>query len=116
MTRSAARSSLSGSIRPDDDPDPVEPLECDRAGVERYAGWFEPSDVSWGTLEADGDSGVALALRIDATASERGETASIRLTNVADRVVNTGNNQKYSVEVYTESGSSWREESGSIGV
>jgi hypothetical protein len=98
--------SLAGAIRPDGDPDPIEPLECERAGVERYDGWFEPSDVVWGNLEADGDGGdgVALALRIDDTAYGRGETASIRLRNVADRIVNTGNRRKYSLEVYTESG------------
>jgi hypothetical protein len=94
--------SLSGSIRPGEDPDPAEPLECDRTGVERYDGWFEPSDVAWGTLE-DNDS-ARLALRIDDIAYERGETASIRLWNVADEIVNTGNSRKYSIEYYTESG------------
>lgn len=98
--------SLAGAIRPDGAPDPIGPLECERAGVERYDGWFEPSDVVWGDLEADGDGGdgVALALRIDDTAYGRGETASIRLRNVADRIVNTGNRRKYSLEVSTESG------------
>jgi hypothetical protein len=96
--------SLAGAIRPDGAPDPIGPLECERAGVERYDGWFEPSDVVWGDLEADGGDGVALALRIDDTAYGRGETASIRLRNVADRIVNTGNRRKYSLEVYTESG------------
>ena len=113
--------SLPGAIRPDGDPEPIAPLECDRAGVERYAGWFEPDDVAWGDfgdgdgnggdssgdVDGGGDSsgdGPALALRIDDTAYERGETASIRLWNVADRLVNTGNSRKYALEVYTESG------------
>ena len=113
--------SLPGAIRPDGDPEPIAPLECDRAGVERYAGWFEPDDVAWGDfgdgdgnggdssgdVDGGGDSsgdGPALALRIDDTAYERGGTASIRLWNVADRLVNTGNSRKYALEVYTESG------------
>lgn len=91
---------LEGYVRPDSDPTPIDPLECDADGVQRYPAFFD--DVVWGDVEHDGDP--SLALRIAVTEYEHGDTARIRLTNVADRTIDTGNSEKYSIQAYTESG------------
>lgn len=96
---------LEGYVRPGSDPVPIDPLECDADGVERHPAFFDDTEVAWGDIERDGDP--TLALRIGATEYEYGDTARIRLTNVADRTVNTGNSDKYNLQTYTESG--WRD-------
>lgn len=93
---------LEGYIRPDGDPDPIDPLECDADGVERHPAFFDDNEVTWGDVEHDGDP--ALALRIGETEYGYGDTARIRLTNVADRTIDTGNGAKYNLQAYTEAG------------
>jgi len=97
--------SLEGYIRPDGEPAAIDSFECDADDVERHPAFFDDEDVVWGDVERDGDP--ALALRIGATDYEYGDTARIRLTNVADRTVDTGNSAKYNLQAYTESG--WRD-------
>ncbi|CAI50600.1 uncharacterized protein NP_5018A [Natronomonas pharaonis DSM 2160] len=93
---------LTGHVRPDDDPEPVPPLDCDAEEVERHPQGVDEAEIEWGTVEADSDP--ALALRVDEPAYEYGETATIRLTNVADRFVDTGNRNKYNLQVSTDDG------------
>lgn len=92
----------SSYVRPDSDPDPVAPLECDESGVRRHDQWYDEETVRWGDFEADSD--VALSLRVDALEYAYGETATVTLTNVADESVETGNRAKYNFQVYTEDG------------
>jgi hypothetical protein len=94
--------SLDGSIRPDTEADPIESLECDRSNVHRHQQAFDEDDLVWGDVGRDGR--VTLGLRIDDTELGYGDTARLRLTNVADEVVHTGNRAKYNVQAYTENG------------
>ena len=92
----------SSYVQPDGEPDPVAPLECDEAGIRRHDQWYDEGTVRWGDFEVDGD--VALSLRVDAPEYAYGDAATVTLTNVADRSVETGNRAKYNVQVYTEDG------------
>lgn len=92
----------SGYVRPDAEPDPVPPLECDESGVRRHDQWYDEETVRWGDFEVDGD--VALSLRVDALEYAYGETATVTLTNVSDEPVETDNRAKYNLQVYTEDG------------
>lgn len=94
--------SLDGAIRPETDPDPIDPLDCDRSGVDRHYQGFEASEATWGTTEADGRP--VFALRIEDTEFRHGDTVRIRLTNVADRIVATGNSAKYNLQALTTAG------------
>ncbi len=94
--------SLEGAIRPETEPDPIGPLECDREDVERHYQGFEESELAWGDFERDGE--VAFGLRIEDTEYDYGDTARIRLTNVADGTEHTGNRAKYNLQAYTEAG------------
>lgn len=86
---------LEGFVRPEDEPATVPaPLDCPDDGTERMP---SRSDVTWGET-------AALAMRVDRLAVERGETVSVRMTNVTDGEVTTGNDSKYGLEVYTEAG------------
>ncbi len=95
-------SSLEGVIRPETEPDPIEALECDREDTERHYQGFDDPDLAWGDLERDGEP--AFGLRIEHTEYDYGETARIRLTNVADGTEHTGNRAKYNLQAYTEAG------------
>ncbi|MFO7926853.1 hypothetical protein [Natronomonas sp.] len=94
--------SLDGVVRPDGDPEPIAALECDEEGVERHYSGFDSDDLAWGTVERDDDP--ILALRIDHPDYEYGDEARVRLTNVADRPIETGNDAKYNLQAYTEAG------------
>lgn len=102
---------LEGDVRPEEDPAPVEPLECEKEGFERHWRDFDEDDVRYGELDVDGES--AFALRVEETRYERGDTARIRLQNVSDREHSTGNRHKYAFEVYTEEG--WQDVRGHVG-
>jgi hypothetical protein len=94
--------SLEGSIRPETEADPIEPLECDRPGVERHQQAFDETEMVWGNVKQDGE--VTFALRIDDTAFDYGDTARIRLENVGDEAAYTGNRAKYNIQVFTDAG------------
>jgi hypothetical protein len=94
--------SLAGAVRPGGDAEPRSPLECDEAGVQRHSQMFEEPELSWGKTVQDGKP--ALALRIDEITHARGDTATIRLTNVSDGLVETGNRAKYNFQAHAESG------------
>jgi hypothetical protein len=95
-------SDLPGHVRPEGDPEPVAPLECEKEGNQRHAQWFEEADLQWGDLEVDGET--VLSLRVEELEYAYGETVRIDLTNVTDRVVDTGNRHKYNLQVYTDEG------------
>lgn len=97
--------SLEGSIRPEAEADPLEPLECGRSNVHRHPQAFDSENLRWGDFWHEGR--VALGLRIDDTAYECGDTTRIELTNVTDESVYTGNSAKYNVQAYT--GDGWQD-------
>jgi len=94
--------SLPGYVRPDSEPEPIPALECDREDIERHPQGFEEDRLTWGTVDQEGEP--IFALRIERTDYEYGDTARIRLTNVADEQLATGNSAKYNLQAYTESG------------
>lgn len=93
---------LPGHISPGEEPEPVAPLVCEDEPFERHPQGFDAEAVHLGDLERGG--GVDLALRVDASTYELGETVHVRLVNVADEPIPTGNRQKYNLQVYTETG------------
>lgn len=101
---------LAGHVRPDGDPEAVEPLDCPEDDFERHYPGYDGS-VHVGAFESDGET--TLAMRVDESTYERGDTATVRMTAVADEVVDTGNADKYNLEVYTEEG--WQEVRGGEG-
>lgn len=94
--------SLEGGIRPETEPDPIEPLECNRADVERHYQGFEESELVWGNLERGSEA--VFGLRIEATEYDYGDTVRIRMTNVVGGTEHTGNGAKYNLQAYTEAG------------
>lgn len=103
---------LPGYVRPSGDPRTVpDPLVCD-GEFERH--WSPDDDVAWGELvHEDGDP--LLAMRIEnpqyggddgdrALEFERGDEVRVTMRTVADRPVDTGNRNKYGLEVLTEDG------------
>lgn len=91
---------VAGYVRPEDDPESVEPLVCEKPDVERHGSWFD--EVGYGDATVDGET--VATLRVDSLEYERGDTVTIRFTNVSDREFTTGNRHKYNLEVYTEDG------------
>jgi hypothetical protein len=102
---SPAPEDLPGNVRPDEDPAPVEPLSCDRAGVERHDQRFDEDDRRWGDYDDGGTT--TLALRVDDLVYDYGDTLNVSLTNVADEPVETGNSAKYNLQVLT--GDGWQD-------
>lgn len=100
---------LPGYVAPETDSEPIEPLECPDEAFERHWQGFDEPDVRRGDLEVDSET--KLAMRVADTEYERGDTVSIRLVNVSDETVDTGNRNKYNLQVYTED--SWQEVRGS---
>lgn len=94
--------SLDGQIRPEGDPVPIGSLACEEEGVRRQPQGFDESEVVWGDVGRANEP--SFALRIGATDYERGDTASIKLTNVADEKRFTGNRAKFNLQAYTDSG------------
>lgn len=100
---------LPGHIHPEDDePEPVEPLECDDEEFVRHDQRFEEDAIRMGDLEQDGE--VVLSIRVGDMEYERGETLDVALTNVSDREIETGNSAKYNLQVYTQDG--WQDVRG----
>lgn len=102
-------SELPGYVRPEADPEPTSPLSCDRKETKRHDQWYDEADVQWGDYEGKGDhydgpDGTVLSLRVEDREYEYGETATITLTNVAGESVETGNHEKFNLQVYTEDG------------
>lgn len=105
---SADPGELDGYVQPGGDPAPVEPLECDDEAFERHYAGYDDGTVQSGEIDEEGDP--ALALRVEETEYERGDIVTIRLINVANEIVETGNSAKYNLEVYTEAG--WQDVRG----
>ncbi|PSP93191.1 hypothetical protein BRC84_05300, partial [Halobacteriales archaeon QS_1_68_44] len=99
---SPAPENLPGSVRPDEEADPVAPLSCDRTGVERHDQRFDEDALRWGDYERDGET--TLSMRVDRLSYEYGETLNASLTNVTDEPVETGNSARYALQVRTEEG------------
>ena len=91
-----------GAIRPDEDPEPIAPLECTKEAIRRHPQRFENAGLSWGDVDYDGET--VQELRIEETEYDYGDTARIQLTNVSDADIHVGNRAKYNVQAYTESG------------
>lgn len=95
-------SSVSGHIRPDDDPATVRPpLECEEDNFARHTKLYE--SVSWGDVEE-------FSLRVSSLSFEYGDTADITLKNTSSSNADTGTKDQYHIETYTEEG--WREVRG----
>jgi len=92
---------LPGHVRPDDDPVVRAPLTCDRSGVERHESWID--EPPWGVVTDDGGD-PTVALRVDTPEAARGETVTVRLTNVSEGQQPTGNRHKHGIETLTEDG------------
>jgi len=99
---SPAPENLPGSVRPDEEADPVAPLSCDRTGVERHDQRFDEDALRWGDYGRDGET--TLSMRVDQLSYEYGETLNASLTNVTDEPVETGNSARYALQVRTEEG------------
>lgn len=93
-----------GHVRPDGDPETVPAaLSCDDETFERHYRNYEESDVRWG-------DGERFSLRVDGRAFERGETVGISLRNASLWFEETGNRDKYYLELRTDAG--WEEVRG----
>lgn len=109
---------LSGGVKPPGDPPAVpDDLVCDIEGFRRHP-WSD-ADVSWGEVR-DEDGDPAFAMRAhdrsdDASALEfgRGDEVRVTLRNVSDRVLATGNEHRYALEVLT--GAGWKDVRGTVG-
>jgi len=90
-----------GYIRPESDPENIPSnLKCERENAVRITPGYSATAVTWGDTEN-------FALRVSEDVVEQGEVAKITLTNVSSDSVETGNDTKYNLELYTESG--WRD-------
>lgn len=102
---------LPGHIRPDGDPEPVEPLTCEDESFQRHPQRFEESALVLGDVEQDGQ--IAFSLRVGEMEYVRGDTVEVSLTNVADREVHAGGKPAYNLQIFTTDG--WREVRGGEG-
>lgn len=104
---------LPGYVRPSHDPQTVpDTLECDDDGFQRHRS--PVNDVAWGEVhDEDGDPMLAMRVRNpqydgdDATRAlefERGDEVRVSMRNVADETVDTGNANKFGLEVFTADG------------
>ena len=90
-----------GYVRPDGDPETVpEAHECPDAEYEPHWKGYSEGSVQWGDV---GD----VALRVNDRSFEYGETVEVTLINTSSGEADTGNRNKYNLEVYTEDG--WHE-------
>lgn len=104
---SIAPGTLSGHVRPDDEPTTVpDELVCDDEDFRRHGEGFS-GEPPWG--ESDGRWG-AYALRVDRLAVDRGESVTVTLTNVGPGETYTGNRNKYNLQVLTAAG--WQDVRG----
>ncbi|WP_121821589.1 hypothetical protein [Halostella salina] len=105
--------SLPGHVRPDGDPETVPAaLSCEDDGFERHPAGFDEDELAWGEASRDGtDPG--FALRVDELTAGPGDEVVVRLTNVSDSELSTGNRYKYNLQVQTEGG--WQDVRGIAG-
>lgn len=99
---------LPGHIRPEGEPEPVEPLECDDEEFERLPQAFDEEGLQTGDLEEDDRR---FSMRVAKMEYARGETARIELTNVSEGEVTTGTSEKFNLQVLTDDG--WQDVRGS---
>jgi hypothetical protein len=100
---------LPGHVRPSGDPPAVPPaLSCPDEDFERHPTSHD-DEVPWGEAEPN-DETVPFALRVDSESVDYGDTVTVTLTNVSDRLQGTGNRHKYNLEVRTEDG--WQDVRG----
>lgn len=100
---------LAGVVEPAGSPTTTPPgLVCESASFRRNQ--RPDGEIVWGDLPGE-DGSPRFALRVlgaggsdDLAVFERGESATIRLTNVTKRVLETGNRYKYALELLTEDG------------
>lgn len=100
---------LPGYSRVGSDPSPIDPLTCSQDSFERHPQAFDEESLHWGDLDRDGET--VLSLRVDDTAYSVGDTVALRMTNVTDARVLTGNKNKFNVQVFTSTG--WQDVRGS---
>ncbi|MXV63139.1 hypothetical protein GS429_13885 [Natronorubrum sp. JWXQ-INN-674] len=103
---------IPGYVRPSHDPRTIpDALECESDEFERH--WSPDDDVEWGEVTDDGEP--TLAMRLEnpqydgddedqALEFERGEEVRISMQNVSSGPVDTGNSNKYGLEVLTDDG------------
>ena len=95
---------LDGYIRPEEDPLTVpEKLSCDRDEFERRSGWIDEENVQWGEV-TDEEGDPVFGLRVDTLTVERGDSATITLTNISGTEQNTANPGKSDLDIYTDAG------------
>lgn len=99
---------LPGHIRPEGEPEPVDPLECDDEEFERLSQGFDEDGLRMGDLE---EGEVRFSLRVGEMEHARGETAHVELTNVSEEEVATGTREKFNLQVLTSDG--WQDVRGS---
>lgn len=118
-------SQLPGSIRPDDEPETVpSELVCEDAMFERHVKPVDDDEFRWGDADETGEPTVSLRLQnpqagddvTDPLIFERGDEIRFILTNVTERMFETGSREKYSLQVKTEAGwqdvRGWTDDSG----
>lgn len=102
---------LPGHIRPEGDPEPIDPLTCEDESFQRHPQRFEESAVVLGDVEQDGQ--ITFSLRVAEMEYARGDTVEVSLTNVADREVHVGGKSAYNLQVFTTEG--WQDVRGGEG-
>jgi len=111
---------LAGGVQPDGDPPAVPAaLDCATEAFDRHAAYVDDS-VAYGTLTDDsGNPMFALRARnpnadvVDNLTFARGDEIDLRLLNVSNASLTTGNKHKYNLQLQTEAG--WEEVRGTTG-
>ena len=111
---------LAGGVQPDGDPPAVPAaIDCATEAFDRHAAYVDDS-VAYGTLTDDsGNPMFALRARnpnadvVDNLTFERGDEIDLRLLNVSNASLTTGNKHKYNLQLQTEAG--WEEVRGTTG-
>jgi len=111
---------IAGGVQPDDDPPAVPAaLDCATKGFDRHTEYADDS-VAYGTLTDDsGNPMFALRARnpnadvVDNLTFARGDEIDLRLLNVSNASLTTGNKHKYNLQLQTEAG--WEEVRGTTG-
>lgn len=88
-------------IRPDEDGNPIDPLQCEITDFARQGRWIEEG-VAWGTLSTEGE--VVYTLRVRSLTYALGETVNIAFRNISNEVRSTGNPHKMNIDVLTTDG------------
>jgi len=110
---------LPGSIRPDNEPETVpEELVCENPAFERHANPVDEDSFWLGDSQQNGESTLSLRLQnpragdgvTNRLSFERGDEVRLILTNVTEGMIETGNKNKYSLQVRTAAG--WQDVRG----